>query len=267
MSFADIQDTPSEYRSTEYVKISSGVPLRLRVLDKRAIHLVKHFIPSQKVSIICLGDETCPICQNNQRLSKESPKLTPRQIRGYISRQNRYMVNVLNRTMVKETLSGNVTYAVSGQFPTHDANTGESLLEVEAKPLNRVQVLERGPTLFSQLNAIHDAVLDETGNPLGLTVYDITIMASGSGRKMATNVIPHPDQNDVVEIPDEEKFALESLGIQLSPSEITDLIKGVSLRDIFESRRASEEISILKDAEGQVGEGVQKSIDALFPEG
>lgn len=266
MSFADIQDTPSEFKTIEYVKITPGVPLKLRVLDKKAIHHVKHFVPSQKVSVICLGDETCPICQSNQTLIRENPSLTPRQIRGYISRQNRYMVNVLNRTMVKETPGGNVTYAVSGQFPTHDTNTGESLIEIEAKPLNRVQVLERGPTLFAQLNGIHDSILDEAGNPLGLTAYDITIMATGSGRKMTTNVIPHSDQNDVVDVPVEEKSVLETLGIQLTPSEIVELIKGVSLRDIFEARRATDEINLLKESEGEVGQDVQKSIEALFPD-
>lgn len=265
MSFANIQETQSEFKTVGYVKITSGRPLRLRVLDKNAVHLVKHFIPSQKVSIICLGDETCPICQRNQRLIRDNPNLTPRQIRGYISRQNRYMVNVFNRTMVKETPSGNVIYAMSGQFPTHDPDTAESLLEINAKPLNRVEVLERGPQLFSQLNAINDSVLDEAGNPLGLTAYDITITASGSGRKMATNVSPEKDQNDVIDVPDEEKHALETLGIQLAPDEITDLLGGVSLRDIFESRRASEELSVLEGAEGQVSEGVQKSIDELFP--
>jgi len=264
MSFADIPDTTTEYKRTEYVKITAGVPLKVRILDKKAIHVTKHYIPSQRISILCLGEEVCPICQSNSKLMRENPGLQPRQIKGFIPRQNRYMVNVLNRTMVKLTPSENVVYASSGAFPSHHADTGELLLEIEAQPLNHVQVLERGPTLFAQLNSINDAVTDEAGNPLGLDKFDVTITATGSGRRMTTNIIPHPDQNEELTVPDEDRYTLETLGIQLTPDEILSLLRGVSLRDIFETRRVGEEIETLTDTEGKVSEDVKENIESLF---
>jgi hypothetical protein len=266
MSFAEIPEFESTFKPTEYVKLISGVPIQLRVLDEIACHVEKHFLPTTKISVLCLGEETCPICEQNQDLIKQNEDVSPRQIRGFLPRQNRYMVNVLNRTVVKVSPSGNVVYPVQGQFPTNDPQTGELLVNIESKPLDKVQVLERGPTLFAQLNAINDTVVDpETGNPIGLWKYDIVIAASGSGRKMTTNVIPYPNMDDEVSIPDEEKYALETLGIQLSPEEMMQAVRGVSLRDIFEARRATDNALVSADAQ-VISEDVQGKIETLFPQ-
>jgi hypothetical protein len=266
MSFADIpEDGGREFKANQFVKIEAGIPLRLRVLDKKALHTEKHFLPNQKVSVLCLGDDVCPICINNQKLIRANPDSSPRQIKGLIFRQNRYLVNVLNRTLVKRTPSGNVIFSKGGQFPTHDPDTGELLVDIQPEPLNRVEILERGPTLFSQLNAIMSQVTDEAGNSRPLTAYDIVVMATGHGRKMTTNVIPYPNNDDEVVVPDEDKYALETIGIRLSPEEITKLVGGTSLRDIFEMRRDEEELDIVAEEEAKVGEDVKASIDSLFP--
>lgn len=265
MAFATIPETQSEFKPTEWVKVTSGIPLRLRILDKNALHNVKHYITSQKVSIMCVGEESCPICQNNSKLIRENPDVQHRQIRGFISRQNRYMVNVLNRTMVKiAPVSGSIIYATSGTFPTHDPSTGEMITEVDAQPLNRVQVLERGPTLFSQLNGINETVLDKAGNPRGLWSYDIVLMATGVGRKMTTNIVPYPDSDDVVEVKEEDLHTLETLGVRLTPDETLELLRGISLRDIFETRRSSQDVGELTDVQGEVSDGVKKSVTDLF---
>lgn len=266
MSFADIPENGGkEFKPNQFVKIEPGVPLRLRILDKKALHTEKHFIPNQKVSVLCLGDDVCPICVQNEKLIKANPELSPRQIKGLIFRQNRYLVNVLNRTLVKRTPSGNVIFSKGGNFPSHDPDTGELLVDIQPEPLDRVEILERGPTLFSQLNAIMSQVTDEAGNPRSLTEYDIVVMATGHGRKMTTNVIPYPNNDDPIEVPQEDLYALETIGIRLSPDEITKLLRGVSLRDIFEQRRESEEADILLEEEATVSDDVKASIDTLFP--
>jgi hypothetical protein len=267
-SFVNIPESnEKEYKATEYVKLTSGVPVRMRILDEKAYHTTKHFIPNQKVSVLCLGDEHCPICQTNARLFKENPELSPRQIKGIIPRQNRYMVNVLNRTMVKTTSVGTIVYPVHGQFPTNDPDTGELLVNISATPLNRVQVLERGPTLFSQLNVINDSVTDENGNPKGIWTFDIVITSSGTGRKTTTNVIPYPDQNDVIpgtkEELDEKKYVLSSLGLQVTANEMRQLLNGVSLKDVFASRKASNESELTSD-EGEISEDVVDKVNKIL---
>lgn len=266
MSFADIpEDSGREFRANQFVKIEAGIPLRLRILDKKALHTEKHFLPSQKVSILCLGDDVCPICINNQKLIRANPDVSPRQLKGLIFRQNRYLVNVLNRTQVKRTVGGDIVFSSGGQFPTHAPLTGELLVDIQPEALDRVEILERGPTLFSQLNAISSQVTDEAGNPRPLTAYDVVIMATGHGRKMTTNVIPYPNNDDEIAVPDEDRYALETIGIRLSPEEITKLVNGVALRDIFEQRRDAEESDILKEEAVVVGDDVKASIETLFP--
>jgi hypothetical protein len=266
MSFADIPEFESNFKPTEYTKLISGVPQQFRVLSEKAHHVEKHFIPATKISVLCLGEETCSICQNNDKLILDNPDISPRQIRGFLPRQNRYMINVLNRTMVKTSPSGNIVFSTQGQFPANDPNTGELLANLEAQPLDKVQVLERGPTLFAQLNSINDTVVDpETGNPLGLWNYDVVITASGSGRKMTTNIIPYPNMNDEVDVPVEEQFDLPTLGIQLSPEEMLRAVRGVTMRDIFEARRATDDALVAADVE-VVGADVQEKVDKLFPQ-
>ncbi len=266
MSFAEIPEFESSFKPTQYTKLISGVPQQFRVLSEKAHHVEKHFLPTTKISVLCLGEETCPICENNAQMIKDNPEVSPRQIRGFLPRQNRYSVNVFNRTMVKTSPSGNVTYPTQGQFPANDPHTGELLVNIEAKPLNRVEVLERGPTLFAQLNSINDTVIDtETGNPVGLWKYDVVITASGSGRKMTTNVIPYPNMNDEIDLPEEELFVLETLGIQLSPEEMMKAVRGVSLRDIFEARRATDDTLTTSDAQ-VISDDVQEKIETLFPQ-
>lgn len=264
MSFADIPEQgDSQFKRTEYVKITAGMPLRLRILDKKAHHVQKYYIKAQRLSILALDAEVDPIYQNNQKLIRENPNATPRNIPGYFPRQNRYMVNVLNRTTVKITSTGNVVYAVGGQFPVNDPETGESLVNVEPQPLNRVQVLERGPQLFAQLNAVNDSNVDDTGNPKGLWTYDLTISATGSGRKMVTNIQSHSEMNDVVDVPEDELYNLESVSIQLEPSEMIQVVQGISLRDIYESRNDSGTEKLVTQA-GEVSKDVKGKVDDLF---
>lgn len=263
-TFADIPENTGEskFKSTEYVKIQAGFALRLRVLDKRATHQVRHYIPTSKISILCLGDEECPICKKNSALMRENPKAAPREIKGFIARQNRFLVNVLNRTMAKVTLSGKVVYPIGGQFPGVDTETGEDLSRIEPKPLNRIEVLDKGPELYQQLNMANDQVTDATGNPIGLWNFNIGITATGVGRKMKTAIVSYPNENDKVEVKEEDKYVLSTLGIQLTPSEIEKVLTGVSLRDIFAARRADDggvEVEAVA-----VSADVQSKINTLF---
>jgi hypothetical protein len=275
MSFADIPDEQTngndEYRKTHYTKITSDYPIRLRILNKEAVHQKKYFLPKQRLSIIAPeNEENDPIWQRNGRLMKENPDKSPNQIKGWISRQNRYMVNVLNRTMVKRApQSGNVVFPGQNGFPTHDPESGELISDVDPTPLNRVEVLERGPTLFSQLNQINSATCDEAGNPIGIWNYDIVISATGKGRHMVTNIIPYPNKNDEIDLDELELYDLEEVGLRLEPDEIERVLNGVQLRDIFAARRGEDTTETDTDDdmsfESDVDDSdIQAGIDSLF---
>lgn len=273
MVFADIPE--NEYKDFEpirWVKIEPNIPVRLRVLDHKAYHAVKHYLPQQKISILCLGEEVCPICINNQKLVDANPEMKHNQIKGILARQNRYLVNVLNRTLVKRNGLGEVIYPqADGQFPKYDANTGEDVSKIEPEPLDQVEVLERGPTLFSQLNVIHESVRDpKTQEPLGIWNYDIQVSATGSGRKMVTTVVPLAQFNEPVEVDAESMYVLETVPIQLAPDEIHELLKGTSLSDIFAARRAEDEEAVtaeearLSGLEDDALQTANENVEKLF---
>jgi len=266
--FADIPERnfeESNFKKTAFVPFFNGASLRIRVLDQKAHAVEKHFINRSKISVICLGEEACPICENNRRLVNANPGMKRNEIKGLIYKQTRFMANIFNRTPVKTTPSGKLVYPINNKFPSADATTGEVLIDIEAKPINQVQVLERGSTLFSQLNLVHNSVVDEIGQPLGLWNYDISISVLGSGKDMVTNVSALSHLNDKIEVADEDRYALETVGIRLAPGEMVKALEGVTLRDIFAARRSEDTEALAKEAEiisAEVKESVSNIFDA-----
>ncbi len=247
MSFAKIEPRTesTEFSRVVYTTIREGYPIRLRVLDEEARPEFKHYIPTAKVSVVCLGFDACPVCQNNKKLIDNNPNVKPNQIRGYFSRQSRYLVNVLNRTPCKRTSTGELVFPLNGVYPVTDPKTGEQLTNVEPSPANRVEVLERGVTLFSQLNVINDTLTDAEGNRLGLWNYDIIISATGSGTSMVTTVTPNVAINDKIDLEEMglTAYDLSTVSLNLKAEEIEQLLRGVSLKDIFSSQTVQESLS------------------------
>lgn len=265
--FADIpvyDDSNKEFKKVQFLKIIPGYPVRLRILDKSAYRVTKHYLPKQRISVVCLEDE-CPICLNNKKLVEAHPGVSYNDIPGIIGRQNRYLVNVLNRTKTKTSETGKVVYAgADGKFPAQHPETGEDLSKIKALPQNSIEVLERGSTLFGQLNGIHDTIRDEDGERIGLTNYDIILTATGKGRQMTVSAVAQPQFNDVVEIKDIDLYDLSKVPMKLSAEEIESLLNGISLQDIFEARKASRDTDELEAIAEDTAKEVENSITDLF---
>jgi len=265
--FADIpvyDDTKREFKPTKFLKIIPGYPVRIRILSESAYRVSKHYLPKQRVSLVCLEDE-CPICENNKILANANPDTPYNEVSGIIGRQNRYLVNVLNRTKVKISATGKVVYAGSdGKFPVQHPESGEDLSTIKSTALNTVEVLERGSTLFGQLNGIHDTIRNEEGERIGLTNYDIILTATGKGRQMTVSAVAQPQLNDVVEVKEEEIYNLEKVPMKMSAGEIVKLLNGISLQDIFEARKVSKDTKELEIVASDVAEDVEDSIERLF---
>jgi len=266
--FADIpvyDDTKGDFKKVKFTKIIPGYPVRIRVLNKGAYRVAKHYLPKQRISVVCL-EENCPICANNRKLALANPGVTYSDIPGIINKQNRFLVNVLNRTKVKTTPTEHVVYAGSdGKFPNQHPETGEDLTGIKATPQNTIEVLERGSTLFSQLNGIYDTVRDEEGNRIGLTNFDIILTASGKGRQMTLSAVAQPQFNDVVELNSEDLYDLEKVPMKLSEDELIKVLNGVALQDIFEARKSNtKEDSALEDIASSVSRDVEDTVEDLF---
>ena len=253
----------------KYLKFLEGYPSVVRILDNHAQHLRKHWINRLHTSILCLGGDTCPICINNAGIRSENPK-NFRNIRGYIPIQNRYVVNVLDRTPVvidPEDENKQEYPSKHGDFPTINSDGTKSLVGLEPQPSNTIKLLERGRTLFEQFLALHQETgeFDDDENLIsgGITSFDMKLVTMGEGREKVVSPIALMQNNDdVVPTLDELELAphvLSALGLLLTPEEVERVATGgASLGDIFSKRRSDDESEVnqevLADAESKVAD-------------
>ena len=185
MSFGDTKQAATARphgKKTSFLKLGQGIATTIRILGQEHLDFT-HYINGTTVK--CLGDE-CPLCLNNKRLFVEFPK-TYKNDPSFSARTKRYSVNVLDKTMVKKCKCGleytdlSVTNCSCGQIITS-----------APEPSNSVKVLSRGASLFDQLFAINDAVLDEKGERVGIDNFDITLIVSGSGKQTMITPIRRP---------------------------------------------------------------------------
>jgi hypothetical protein len=220
--------------------------------------------------------ENCPICLKNESLKHEFPDSFRKQ-KGYIGRNRRYLVNVLDKTPVlKDQETGVEYYAYKGKFPTVSSDGEKSLVDLKPEPSNTIKILERGRELFEQLASIHNETsiseIDPTsGDELvsgGLTSFDIKLVTMGAGKDMVITVMPILQSNDdvgpILKERELKTHVLSTVGILLSPNEMVDLTRGVSLKDIFSKRRAEEDVADAKnEVQGSLAD-VQATIEALY---
>ena len=230
MTFAKIERT-FKRTSGKYLKIVSGVPCVILILDEHPTTIGKHWITDgagRRVGLTCIGKSVCPICIRNQQIgyNKEHP--------DYIPFQSRYRINVLELTPVKKCPKCDTAYPQAAALCNLDGcNT--ALSDVEIVPLNEVKILERGPQLMERLNALEAMPHFSTGTPLPLQSYPILLVATGSGRQMDINPVPQAPID--VDTSIYEKFDLTA-GVILTPEEITYLLEGGVYRDILAAREA-----------------------------
>lgn len=254
------------YDRPKYLRFDEGVPTIIRILDKQAHHVRKHWLNRHRTSVLCLG-ETCPICMNDAKIRAENPK-NFRQIREYTGIQNRYVVNVLDRTLVVvDPETADEYYATQGNFPPVSTDGNRSLAKIEPVPSNSIKVFERGRALFEQLLALHQETGefddDEELVSGGITTFDIKLVTMGEGRDKVISPIALMQNNDdvspILEEKELEPHVLSTLGLLFTPEELEQIaFGGSSISDIFTGRRANQEAEvsqeILGDARGQVAD-------------
>lgn len=259
MSFANVETktySPNpNFKRIEYMNLSSGGH-RIRILDKNAKDVYTHYL--NKATILCLGED-CPICANNKKLIMQF-KDTFREQSGYNKSTRRYFVNVFDKTPAKVCTKCEKEYK---NINTQVCSCGELL--PEAKPLNKVKVLSKGVSLFEQLEAINNAILDDNGEPIGIENYDMNIIVNGSGRDVIYTPIPDTTKREPVEIKEDALFDLDKAVIVLTPEEMLDVQRGVSLKDIFASKKSKQiEAEVSVQVPEEVLQDVQAKVNALF---
>lgn len=244
-------------RKTLFVDLNSTATVR--ILANGYLSVDTHYV--NRATVQCLGED-CPICSNNKILIMQYPE-TFREEAKYSPKRTVNLVNVLDKTPVKVCQDcGTENKAVPGVVACSKCT---HIVTTDATPSNKVKVLSKGNTLFDQLDAINNAILDPDGERVGLTRYDITFVVSGAGKQKVITPIAGQITGDPV-YNTEDLFDLENVTIKLSPSEMMDLQGGVSLKDIFAARRATEKSAsfdapiISKETE----QSIEQDIETMF---
>ena len=252
----------SKFKKPVYLKLTEGDHFIrfLHSIDETKM-VYTHWV--KRMSIECIGED-CPICVTSKEILNsvggdiEVAKQTP----GFIPYQVRYYTNVLDRTQVKIHPESATAYEnkrrSDGTFPQTCGETGKLLEGVTPTISNKVKILAGGTVLFNQLNSVDSTtgVRDEFGNivPMGIKNFDIVLVVNGTGRERKTTPVPQANMNDVIEVDSEELYDLDTAIITLTASEVYDLLRDVSLKDIFAARRAVEGDQVVHNTVGDVYE-------------
>jgi hypothetical protein len=239
MPFAIKERTKSKFVKPNWLTLTPGSH-RVRFLETtdQAFFEETHFLvlSSGKLTIACIGDE-CPICQRNRAIYLADTK-NFRSNKDYFSKSDRYTLNVLDRTNVKICPSCGEENKKQGNNYSPTCSSCQTLIaSVSEAPSNKVKLLQLSRTAAEQLNSIELTMVDNNRNPIPLTSYDIVFSVSMTNGKKVSTPIPATQNNDVIDIP-KDQLLDKNVTIRLTVAEVIDLLKGISLKDIFTARKS-----------------------------
>ena len=259
-----------EFQKVNYLKLNAGNHV-VRFIEKpEDARLVYTHYVGGKYTVECLGDD-CPVCDNNKKIIFEHPE-DFRDVPGYSPQSRRFLINVLDRTLVKVCPScQEEVVPLSGKnYPATCPACRSFLTDVAPVPSNKVKLLSFGVELAQRLNSIESSICDVQGDPVGLTNFDIVFAVEGAGRKKVTTPIAAANRNDPVDVPEEAFQDKDNAVMHLEANEILDLLRGVSLKDIYASRRSKEVLTseavteALTDVKSSAKEDVKSAIDSIL---
>lgn len=262
MSFFDTTNTrKNTFEKVRYLALTPGNH-QVRVLGK-PVKIFIHFLPGSRITLRCLGDG-CPICKTNHKIYVENPD-NYRKVSGYTPRQTRFLMNVLDRTVVKVCPQCQVenTANPANKFSPACYACETLITSVEPTVSNKIKVLGVGQENAEFINGIEEGKLDADGNKIGLNNFDLgwMVVKTSTGKNHSTPL--GTDVMDVVEYDETKLYDLEKVTLELTESEILEVLKGVSLRDIFLARNPAKDdtdTDVAKPAD--VDEAIKKLFDA-----
>lgn len=258
-----IEKNKNQYQKIEYFLSEPGKHF-IRFLQplEEAVAIKFHYIPRFKTSIACLGSE-CPICENNRQLYAENPGKKWNEIPGLVSTSEKYAINILDRTPVKvcpnTACQSEVKADLTGTFPPSCPKCKTIVTGVDITISDKVKVLTLNRTNAEETGKQELSQLDERGEPKPVTSYDFDVLVVAKGEKR--EMFPpqaNPSRNDPVDVPEELFFDCTQAIVRLTPDEMLEHLKGVSIRDLYAARKA--EAIAPKDVTTELTEEQKKQI-------
>jgi hypothetical protein len=268
MSFkVDIRDySQSQFKKTKFFKWTPGQH-RFRFVEDEAPLIQSYWFGRGFIQANGFDD---PQATLNRRIKLENPE-DFRNVRGWRPIQDRYYINILDMTPVKicHECEAEVK-AVNGTFPALCPECNKGVIsDTKVEPLNQIRVLTGGKLLFEQIPTVESQYTDEDGEALSITSYDCVLHVVGTGAQRTSVVLADVDEDQQpkvyeVEVPPEDLYDLQTIVPKVDDAEMEQLISGVSLRDIFTARKATDEDSDDEETPKADPAEVQKRVDELF---
>lgn len=260
MFFDTTYEKKNTYNKPTFLSLTLGKHI-VRILGN-PLKMFIHWLPAQRSTVKCLGDD-CVICRNNKMIMLEHPEDFRNQT-GFFTRQARHLMNVLDRTPAKICPNCQTENKIlpNNLFPVTcvSQSCGALLTGVDANVLDKVKVLGISNTNAETLNNM-SSTMTANGETISLTDYDIIwVVSRGQGNRNVTSSFP--GTRDVVEVPPDALFDLTKVTLTLTNEEIQDLLKGISLKDIFLSRK--EETDGVLDKSTDESKAVDELVSSLF---
>lgn len=207
-----------------------------------------------------------PVAEQNKVIKLENPE-NYRNVKGYHGLQERLYTNVLDMTPAKVCPKcGADVKSVDGIFPMMCPKCNTAVTSIESAPLNKVRVLSGTKNFWENFDKFEKTELDESGEFIGWTSFDIQLLVAGEGR--GRNVVPRSTgYREAREVPEDALFDLESITPKLTEDELEHMLRGVSFKDVMAARRATSDLSEL-DEDDQLSEEdqaqIQESLENIF---
>lgn len=197
-----------------------------------------HYV--NRTTIKCLGED-CPICKNNRQIQLEHPN-DYWEVQGYNRIQKRHYANVLDRTVAKicPQCSAEVKRGVNGQFPPTCPACNTFITGIKESQLNVVKVINISNTNAAKIEAFIMSNTDSEGQPISPFTYDFGFMVTMINKKKDSQPMPMYESNDAIDDYTEKLYDLDKAVITLNPEEVSNLVRGISLKDIFAARRSTD---------------------------
>jgi hypothetical protein len=260
----DIRDYSKMFKKTKFFVWQPGQH-RFRILEDSAPLFQCYWFGR---GFIQANDFDDPQATLNRRIKLENPD-NFKTVKGYKQIQDRYYMNVLDLTPVKICPNCEAEVkSVNGTFPaTCPACTVGVVANIEAEPLKQVRVLTGGKTLFEQFPTTESKFLDENDEPIDIRAYDCIMHVVGVGSNRSSVVVADTDEDEnprqyPIEVPPEDLFNIYGIVPKVTDEEMEELIRGVSLSDIFAARKEADETD--EDAPKADPEQVKKKVDDIF---
>lgn len=245
----------SKFKKTEFIQLGQGEHV-IRLLEPVEVKKYAHYV--NYAWLKCL-EESCPVCDNNRKILYEHPE-DFRDVKGWNPKRARYFINVLDKTKTK--ICPDCGEEVKGLAPTCPA-CGTVL--GEAKPLNKVKVLSRGPTLFEDLKVMSRTVRNEADEAIDIRTYDFALVVKGEGRDTVITVVPKYIGKSVFEdLEGKELFDLSNVMITLTAPEMLDVFNGASVKDIFAVRKATKALQESAGVSTEIRDELEVAVGEIF---